>query len=448
VNLRFARAAAFEEVARPADQAPLRVAIDAWLADGQSGGVQQSIIGLAAALSQLDDGDERYAFLGRPGEEGWLLPYLTGPCHLMETTTAMAARAPRHRIRQIRRAVGQRLPAARTAWRRLVRARRRGQIVIPSSDGTVEAAGVAVVHFTFQEAFITDVPSIYQPWDLQHLHLPEFFTDDQRRWREVAYPLFCERAELVIVASEWAKQDVVRRLGIPPSKIAIVEMPPVVSAYPVPDAATVERIRLKLGLPPRFIFYPAQTWPHKNHIRLFEAIALIRDRHGLDIDVVCSGSQNAHFAEIERTVRRLGLQDRVRFLGFVAPIEIQSLYRLARCMVFPSLFEGWGLPVVEAFSLGLPVACSNVTSLPAMVGDAALLFDPRDVDAMAEATLALWQDEGLRATLASRGYQVVGRFDWGRTARTFRAHYRSIGGHELTPDDRQLFARSMGASGR
>ena len=307
---------------------------------------------------------------------------------------------------------------------------------------------MGVVHFTFQEAFLTDIPSIYQPWDLQHLHLPEFFTADQRRWREVAYPLFCERAELVIVASEWAKQDVARRLGIPASKIAIVEVPPVVSAYPIPDASTVERIRLQLRLPSRFIFYPAQTWPHKNHIRLLEAIALIRDRQGVDIDLVCSGSQNTHFAEIERTVRRLGLQDRIRFLGFVEPIEIQSLYRLARCMVFPSLFEGWGLPIVEAFSVGLPVACSNVTSLPAMVGDAALLFDPRDVDAMAEAIVAIWEDEDLRATLASRAYQVVGRFDWGRTARTFRAHYRSIGGRELTPDDRDLVARSMGAAGR
>jgi glycosyltransferase involved in cell wall biosynthesis len=423
------------------------VAVDAWLEDGRSGGVQQSVIGLASALSHLDDGDEQYEFLGRPGEAGWLLPYLAGPCRLMDAAAATAPPPYRHRIRQIRRAIGQRLPAARTAWRRLVRASRRQPIVIPSSDGTVEAAGVEVVHFTFQEAFLTDIPSIYQPWDLQHLHLPEFFTDQQRRWREVAYPLFCERADLVIVASEWAKQDVVRRLGIPPSKIAIVEMPPVVSAYPVPDASTVERIRLELRLPARFILYPAQTWPHKNHIRLFEAIALIRDRHGADIDVVCCGSQNAHFAEIERTVRRLGLQDRIRFLGFVEPIEIQSLYRLATCMVFPSLFEGWGLPILEAFSVGLPVACSNVTSLPAMVGAAALLFDPGDVDAMAEAIVALWQDEGLRATLASRAYQVVDRFDWGRTARTFRAHYRSIGGRALTPDDRDLVARSMGAAG-
>lgn len=431
----------------PAGQASLGVAVDARLEDGRAGGVQQFVIGLASALSALDDGDEEYAFFGRPGEAGWLLPYLAGPCRLMDIAGAAAVPPHRHRIDQVRRAVGHRLPAVRTAWRRLVRGGRREPIVIPSSDGTIEAAGVQVVHFTFQGAFITGVPSIYQPWDLQHLHLPEFFTDDQRRWREVAYPLFCERADLVIVASEWARQDVVSHLGIPSSKIAIVEVPPVLRAYPVPDAATVEETRLELHLPPRFIYYPAQTWPHKNHIRLLEAIALIRDRHGVDVDLVCSGSQNAHFAEIERTVRRLRLQERIRFLGFVEPIEIQSLYRLARCMVFPSLFEGWGLPVVEAFSVGLPVACSNVTSLPAMVGDAALLFDPRDVDAIAEAMLALWQDEGLRATLANRAYQVVGRFDWGHTARTFRAHYRSIGGRELTPDDRELVARSMGAAG-
>lgn len=426
----------------PAHQRSLRVAVDARLEDGRAGGVQQFVIGLASALSDLEDGNEEYNFLGRPGEAGWLLPYLAGPCRLVDI--AGAAAVPSHRIDQIRRAVGDRLPAIRTAWRRFVRGGGREPIVIPSSDGTIEAAGVQVVHFTFQGAFITGVPSIYQPWDLQHLHLPEFFTDDQRRWREVAYRLFCERADLVIVASEWAKMDVVSHLGIPPSKIAIVEMPPVVLAYPVPDTTTVEKTRHELRLPSRFIFYPAQTWPHKNHIRLFEAMALIRDREGVDIDLVCSGSQNAHFAEIKRAARRLGLQERIRFLGFVDPMQIQSLYRLAQCMVFPSLFEGWGLPVLEAFSVGLPVACSNVTSLPAMVGDAALLFDPRDVDAMAEAILAVWQDQRLRETLSNHGYQVVGQFDWGRTARTFRAHYRSIGGRELTSDDRELASRSMG----
>lgn len=431
----------------PADQRSLRVAVDARLEDGRAGGVQQFVIGLASALSDLDDGDEDYAFLARPDETGWLVPYLAGTSRLIDIADPGAVPPPRHRFDQLRRAVGHRLPATRTAWRRLVRGGGRLPVVISASDGTIEAAGIDVVHFTFQDAFMTDVPSMYQPWDLQHLHLPEFFTDDERRWREVAYPVFCERADLVIVASEWARLDVVSRLGIPAAKIAIVQVPPVLRAYPVPDAAEMQQTRLDLHLPPHFIFYPAQTWPHKNHVRLIEAIALIRDRHGVDIDLVCSGRQNAHFAEIRRTVRRLGLRERIMFLGFVEPTRIQSLYRLARCMVFPSLFEGWGLPVVEAFSVGLPVACSNVTSLPALVGDAALLFDPRDVEAIAEAVLTLWQDGELRETLANRAHHVVRRFDWGQTARTLRAHYRSIGGRELTRDDRQLIARSMGAAG-
>jgi glycosyltransferase involved in cell wall biosynthesis len=418
---------------------PLRVAVDARLHDGHAGGVQQFVIGLSSALCELDDGNEDYVFLGRPSEQAWLTRYLAGNGRLMDATARPTG------IRRIRRAVGDRVPGARWISRRWGRRRSSDRVVIAATDGTVEAAGIDVVHFTFQGAFTTHLPSIYHPWDLQHIHLPEFFTDEQRRWRDAAYRCFSERADLVVVASDWARQDVVDHLGISPSRIAVVGVPPVVRSYPTPDLAATERTRRQLDLPARFAYYPAQTWPHKNHVRLLEAVAFLRDRRGVDIQVVCSGVQNAHYAEIARVARRLGLVDRVRFVGFVEPMQIQVLYRLAQFLVFPSLFEGWGLPIVEAFSVGLPVACSNVTSLPALVEDAALQFDPRDVEAIAGAIDRLWVEDELRETLATRGRQVVERYDWGVTARTFRAHYRAIGGRELSPEDRALVARSVAA---
>ncbi len=425
---------------------PLRVAVDARLEDGRAGGVQQYVLGLAAALCELDDGDESYEFLGEPGQQAWLTPYLSGDWRFIPPLAAGAP--PPSGAAAIRRAVGQRLPIARTAWRRLARRGRPEPVVVATSDGTLEASGVDVVHFAFQGAFRTAVPSVYQPWDLQHVHLPEFFSDVQRRWRDAAYGAFCEQAALVVVASEWARGDVATHLGVPREKIAVVDVPPVVRAYPVPDAAAIEATRTALDLPARFAYYPAQAWPHKNHIRLLEAIARLRDRDGIRVDLVCSGGQNEHFAEVERVMRRLGLQDQVRFIGFVEPIAVQALYRLARLMVFPSLFEGWGLPIVEAFAVGLPVACSNVTSLPDLVGDAALTFDPLDVDAMATAIGSLWEDDARCATLAERGRRVVDRFDWGETARTLRAHYRSIGGRPLDEADRARIARSLGPNGR
>lgn len=420
---------------------PLTVAVDARLRNGESGGVQQFVIGLAAALSALDDGDEEYRYLGDPAEQAWLMPYLRDRGRLMAATRRPSG------IRQMRRFIGDRVPGARAISER-VRQRRgnRGDRAdLASSDGTLEASGVEIVHFPFQTAFTTAIPSIYQPWDLQHVHLPGFFTDAQRRWRDRAYRRFSEQASLVVVASQWAARDVVDYLAVPPDKLAIIDVPPIIHAYPDPDSVTIERARAELRLPSHFAYYPAQTWPHKNHVRLLEALASLRDRHGIELPLVCSGVKNANYPEIARVVRRLRLDDTVVFVGFVDPIRVRALYRLARFLVFPSLFEGWGLPIVEAFASGLPVACSNVTSLPDLVGDAALMFDPLDVDAIAEAMSALWNDEGLRVTLAARGRRIVAGYDWRTTARTFRACYRRIGGRTLEAEDEALLARSRWA---
>jgi Glycosyltransferase len=134
----------------------------------------------------------------------------------------------------------------------------------------------------------------------------------------------------------------------------------------------------------------------------------------------------------------LGLEEQIRFLGYVNPTEIQVLYRRATALVFPSLYEGWGLPIVEAFAAGLAVACSNTTSLPELVGDAALVFDPHDRADIATAIEQLWTDEALRASLVERGRSRVAQFDWDRTARTMRAYYRRVAGQRLDPVDLAL----------
>ncbi len=415
---------------------PLTVAVDARLDNGLAGGVQQFVLGLASALCALDDGTEDYRFLGRRTEQGWLLPYL-GP-----RGSLMAATSPLQGVQGFRRQIGEHVPGARRLAGRLRKARLPNEVALAASDGTLESSGIDVIHFTFQDAFITNIPSIYQPWDLQHVHLPEFFTEAQRRWRDAAYRRFSDQADVVVVASDWGRRDVIQHLGVPASKVVVIGVPPPVRAYPDPDASTIEGTRARLELPDAFAFYPAQTWPHKNHVRLLEALAAIRDRSGTEVPLVCSGVQNAHHAEILRAARRLGLERSVRFIGYVDPLDVQVLYRLARLLVFPSLFEGWGLPIVEAFATGLPVACSRVTSLPDLVGDAALLFDPLEVDAIADAILSLWYDDDLRSVLAARGHAVVARYDWRTTAQTYRALYRSIAGRELDDDDQGLLLQS------
>ncbi|HET7928778.1 MAG TPA: glycosyltransferase, partial [Actinomycetota bacterium] len=124
--------------------------------------------------------------------------------------------------------------------------------------------------------------------------------------------------------------------------------------------------------------------------------------------------------------------------GYVSPLELQCLYRLARFLVFPTLFEGGGMPVFEAFAAGVPVAASDVTCIPRQAGDAALLFNPREPAGIADAMIRLWADGALRAELVRRGRERVARFTWDRTARTYRALYRELTGRPLTTADRDL----------
>jgi glycosyltransferase involved in cell wall biosynthesis len=422
----------------------VRVAVDARLHHGTAGGVQQFVIGLTQGLSQLDPGAEEYLFLADPDLESWLVPHLGWGGRLLRVSGPNAGRSAESWHRGLRRRAGALFPPARALWRHIRRSRGYHTDHLAQSDGTIERAGVDVMHFTFQGAFVTSLPSLYQPWDLQHVHLPEFFTDEERRWREQAYGVFSRQAEIVVVASEWTKRDLVEHYGLPSKKVAVIRVPPVASTHLPPDAATIASIADRFNLPSRFILYPAQTWPHKNHIRLLAALALLRDQRRLDVDLVCSGAQNDHYAEIRAEVRRRGLEGRVHFVGFVEPDALQALFRLSRALVFPSLFEGWGLPVLEAFEIGLPVACSNVTSLPDLVGDAALVFDPRDTDAMADAIASLWEDDRLCADLVARGRRVAAGFDWATTARTYRAHYRALANQRLSPADVALVNVSLG----
>lgn len=426
------------EVYREADDsvAPdggLRVVLDARVWDRASGGVQQWVIGLAAAFSSLEPTGDEYLFLVNPGREAWLEPFVSGPCQIVASAAAPYRPSA---FSSLRAQVARKFPTARSTWRRLAPRRASGSAV-GESDGTIEALQADVMHFTFQEAFTTDVPSLYQPWDLQHLHLPQFFSAQERARREAAYRAFCAQAQTVVVASKWVKRDLVARYGIAGERVVVVNVPPVTNAYPELTSEQLALVRSRLGVPDRFIFYPAQTWPHKNHARLVQALGMLR-ASGLRVPLVCTGEPNEQSAAVAHEVRKAGVQEDVTFLGFVPPRDVEALYRTARALVFPSLFEGWGMPVLEAFRANLPVACSNATSLPDLVGDAAVVFDPLDVTAIAAAIERIWTDDQLAVELARLGRRRVERFSWQRTALTLRAHYRRSANRPLSDQDRAL----------
>lgn len=409
---------------------PLRVCIDARLVNGAAGGVQQVVIGLAHALASAPREDQQYSFLCYDDSSEWLRPFLAPGMQLLS-----AGPAPRERGRM--RALLRRNPLLRAAWQPVAVALDARPSAVARSDGTIERAGIDVMHFTLQTAFLTDVPSVYHPHDLQHVHLPAFFSLRERRWRDRRYRAFCAQAALVAVTSSWVKRDLVEQFGIEESKIAVIPLAPATDAYAPPGPADLEQTARRFGLPPAFLLYPAQTWPHKNHLKLLQALALIREAEGVTIPLVCSGGLTEHHARLREEIRRLRLEDHVRFVGYVEPVELRALYHLCRAVVVPSLFEAASYPVWEAFQAGAPVACSAVTSLPEQAGSGALLFDPHSSESIASAIRRIWLDEPLRLELARHGTENVARFTWERTARTFQAHYHRLGHRTLSREDQE-----------
>jgi glycosyltransferase involved in cell wall biosynthesis len=187
--------------------------------------------------------------------------------------------------------------------------------------------------------------------------------------------------------------------------------PEVGSAEAGADAGVLRSYGLEPGA---YLFFPAHTWHHKNHRAAIDALRVLRDRHGMNRTLVCTGGAREAQPAIEAQIVKSGMVGRVRFLGYCPERDLPALYRGAACLLFPSLFEGFGMPVLEAMASGCPVVCSNTTSLPEIAGEAALLVDPSDPEAIATAVHRVLTDPDLRAALIARGLRRAATFSWQR----------------------------------
>jgi len=263
--------------------------------------------------------------------------------------------------------------------------------------------------------------------DLQHEYHPEFFPPEVLEERARVFGEAIRRADHLIAISEFTRQTVLERYAIAPERIDTVHP----AADPVfsPDTRLgLDRSRIlrKYSLSEgEFLFFPANTWAHKNHQGLLETLALLRDAYHLTPPLVCTGTAKEAQPAIAQTIRRLRLEAQVRFLGYCPLEDLPLLYEGAAALVFPSFFEGFGIPLLEAMSRDCPIVCSNATSLPEIAGDAALLVDPRAPREFAAAISRLLTDPVLRRTLIARGRQQVKKFSWRRfTVDTVRLVHR------------------------
>ena len=264
-------------------------------------------------------------------------------------------------------------------------------------------------------------PTLLTLYDLIPLRFPALSTPRARLLFRWTTTLALRRATHALAISEATRQDFLRTFRLPPERISTVPLAAAPRFRPQPPQV-IEALRRRLGLPPRFVLYLGSNKPHKNLVRLVEAWAGVEG----PVRLVIAGAWDARFPQARERAAALGLEDRILWPGRVAEEDLPALYAAAESFVFPSLYEGFGLPVLEAMACGTPVACSATSSLPEVAGEAALLFDPTQVEAIREALHRLTTDAELRAALTERGLEQARRFSWERTAAATLRYYRRL----------------------
>jgi len=253
--------------------------------------------------------------------------------------------------------------------------------------------------------------------DLSFLRHPETFPEKLRAYLERAVPRSAERADAILTDSEATRRDVIELLGVAPERVTTVLLGVSGDFTPTGAPGERERLRAKYGLSDRpTVLAVGTVQPRKNYEHLIEVVDQVRT--SLDVDLVIAGKP-AWLAE--PVLEAAAARDHVRILGFVDDADLPALYRQAAILAFPSLYEGFGLPPLEAMACGTPVVASSASSIPEAVGDAGLLLDPRDTALWADALSTVLTDANLRAEMAARGLAHAAAFTWARAARQWLA---------------------------
>jgi glycosyltransferase involved in cell wall biosynthesis len=266
-------------------------------------------------------------------------------------------------------------------------------------------------------------PVVVTIHDLSFIRFPDLFRPANRLYLTVMTRLSARRARRLIAVSAHAATETTQLLGVPPERIDVVYHGVDPAFRPLP-ADEVAAFRRRQGLPERFALFVGTLEPRKNLVRLVEAFARIDDGK---TRLALAGGKGWLYDELFARVESLGLEDAVIFPGYVMSDDLPLWYNAATVLAYPSVYEGFGLPVVEAQACGTPVLTSNASSLPEAAGDAALMVDPYDVEALATELNRMLTDESLRCKLRERGLTHARQFSWPCTAReTARVYRRAL----------------------
>jgi glycosyltransferase involved in cell wall biosynthesis len=372
----------------------MRIGIDATALPERPVGAGNYIIQLIRSLAALMEDDELVVFAQR-GRQGLIdQPGLKGAQWILASDKS---------------------PALRLIWE---------QTVLPV---LVRRARLDLLHSPhYTRPWSLPCTSVVTFHDMTFFLYPEMHTRPKRLFFPLAIRSSARRADALIADSESTRRDAMRLLSIPPGKICTIPLGIGAEFHPVTDAALLAACRDKYGLPQDFILFVGTVEPRKNLPMLLRAYARLL-RSGPAASLVIVGRYGWMYEQVFRQIEELGLKDHITFTGYVPAEDLPVVYNLARLFVYPSLYEGWGFPPLEAMACGTPVITTSVSSMQENVGDAGLLVPPQDEGALHEALRRLLADAHLREDLSYKGRQRAAEFTWTRTARETLNLYRQIG---------------------
>jgi glycosyltransferase involved in cell wall biosynthesis len=367
----------------------MRIGLDLSPAVQHHAGIGRYAFELAVAMLRVDPRNEYLAFYNAPTQS--------------EVPDAPLDQLPRHTIR-----------LSNKPWRMCVSL---GYLLAMNLDRWLPTCDVfhATDHLLPP---VRHARTVFTVFDVTFLLYPQYHLPLNRWYLSLMMPHFLKRADAIIAVSECSKRDVLRVYDIVPEKIRVIYAGVAPAFRPIDSRTEFERVRAKYQLPPRFILYFGTIEPRKNLLTLLDAFQALLQKNGRTPHLVIAGQRGWLFQPVLDRVRALGLEGQVHFTGRVDEADAPALMNLADVFVFPSLYEGFGLPPLEAMACGIPVICSNASSLPEIVGDAGILFEPRDTRGLLVAMSRVLENDGTKKELKELGLRQAQKFSWERAART------------------------------
>ena len=286
-----------------------------------------------------------------------------------------------------------------------------------------------LVHVQYTAPLVCPVPVVAVVHDISYLDHPEFFPQSRALQLKVTVARTVRTAARILTLSEYSRKAILRAYGINPELVHVIPLGVDPCFRPMSRVAALNGVRASCGIKAPYVLTVGDLQPRKNQVGLVKAFAeLLKDQPNLPHHLVLVGKETWHGQEVREAARKSGVSERIHFTGFVTDEQLRELYCGCDLFVFPSFYEGFGLPVLEAMACGRAVASSNATSLPEVADSSALLFDPLSITEMVRAMRDLLVDAELLARMERLGLQNAARFSWERTARDTHEVYQLVAG--------------------